>query len=133
MEALVNFFSKTKVRRKNRAARHSWAFFQLRSFVEYKAQREGVPLRLIHPAYSSQECSVCHYIDKRNRPSQEKFQCRNFDPACGHSDNADFNSAKILKYRAEVNLPIAAATEDSDLSVGRENFVLPKPAASPGL
>jgi putative transposase len=99
MELLVDFFNPQKVRRKNRAARRSWAFYQLRFFVLYKALRDGVPVALVDAAFSSQECCVCHQIDEKNRPSQAKFQCRN--PQCGHTDNADCNAAKVVKYRAE--------------------------------
>ncbi|WP_311736813.1 zinc ribbon domain-containing protein [Streptomyces sp. TLI_185] len=49
---------------------NSWAFAQLAAFIEYKARRVGVPLVYVDPAYTSQECSRCHHIDKRNRPNQ---------------------------------------------------------------
>jgi transposase len=125
--------------RKNRAARHSWAFHQLRSFVEYKAHREGVPFLEVEKAYSSQECCVCHQIDKKNRTSQSVFQCHN--PECRMyrlKVNADHNAAKVLRYRAEVNLPElclraegeAATTEDFGRSVGIGGIVPDASAAS---
>jgi putative transposase len=97
MEYLVDFFDPAKVRRKYRAARQAWAFYQLRFFCIYKALREGVPLALVEAAFSSQECSECHCIDERNRTSQSIFKC----VLCGHTDNADFNAAKVVKFRAE--------------------------------
>ena len=45
--------------------------------------------------YSSQECSVCGYIDKDNRPNQETFICLH----CGHEENADINASKVIKKR----------------------------------
>ena len=140
MENLVDFFDKKKVGRKNRAARRSWAFFQLRFFCLYKALREGVPVVLVEAAFSSQECSECHYIDEKNRPSQSEFKCLNSDPPCGHTDNADYNSAKIVKYRAEnlstsQNVLIAEREKrrqrkDSGLSVGIGSVAPDAPAAS---
>lgn len=47
------------------------------------------------PAYTSQICNVCGYIDKSNRPNQHIFKCKN----CGHTDNADFNAAKNIRDR----------------------------------
>ncbi len=43
--------SKTERRRAN-----SWAFYQLRQFVHYKAMRAGVKVVVVSPAYSSQTC-----------------------------------------------------------------------------
>jgi len=82
--------------------RHSkWAFKQLRSFIEYKAAIAGIFVKLVDPAYTSQQCSECGYIDKNNRHGQE-FYCL----ACGHTENADTNAAKNIQQRAGVNLPI---------------------------
>ena len=47
------------------------------------------------PAYTSQTCNVCGYIDKSNRPNQHTFKCKN----CGYTDNADFNAAKNIRDR----------------------------------
>lgn len=49
----------------------------------------------VQPEYTSQECSVCHYIDEDNRKTQEDFVCLN----CGHTDNADSNAAQNIEHR----------------------------------
>ncbi|MCP4104761.1 MAG: transposase [Desulfobacteraceae bacterium] len=46
-------------------------------------------------AYSSQECSRCGYVDKKNRPAQEIFKCR----FCNHSENADVNASRNIAKR----------------------------------
>ncbi|MFI7065009.1 RNA-guided endonuclease InsQ/TnpB family protein [Kribbella sp. NPDC050124] len=43
----------------------------------------------IHPAYTSQTCSVCGHCAPENRESQAVFRC----VACGHRANADVNAA----------------------------------------
>jgi transposase len=43
----------------------------------------------VHPAYTSQTCSVCRHCAPDNRKSQAVFRC----VACGHQANADVNAA----------------------------------------
>ena len=85
-----------------RAKHHSWSFYQLGSFIEYKAKREGIPFVKVDARNTSRECSLCHHIDKKNRKTQAAFLCLN----CGHSENADHNAAKVIAQRASVNKPI---------------------------
>ena len=66
-----------------------WNFFQLRSFIEYKAKRNGVPVVLIDPRYTSQMCNSCYRIGSRNG---ESFKC-----ICGHSEHADINAARNIR------------------------------------
>ncbi|MFD1049570.1 zinc ribbon domain-containing protein [Kibdelosporangium lantanae] len=42
-----------------------------------KAQRAGVVLVQVDPAYTSQTCHACGHVDKRNRRSQAVFHCLN--------------------------------------------------------
>ncbi|MHC5675396.1 MAG: RNA-guided endonuclease InsQ/TnpB family protein [Nostoc sp.] len=49
--------SKTERRKTN-----NWAFYQLRLFVNYKANIAGVPVVFVPPAYTSQTCSRCHHV-----------------------------------------------------------------------
>lgn len=78
---------------------NSWSFCQLRSFLEYKAKRAGVPLIAVQPAYTSQTCSKCHHIGTRNNKS---FKCG----YCGNDMDADINAAKnIALLGAAVNQP----------------------------
>ena len=89
---------RVKVRRKQRAVLHSWAFSQRRGFWEYKSKRAGVAVVLVDPRNSSRECSMCHDVSKSNRPNQSIFRCR----ACGHQTHADLNAAANLRERGRV-------------------------------
>jgi len=68
-----------------------WAYFQLLTFLRYKAALRGVPLLEVPAAYTSQECSKCGSI---NKPNGKQYSCS----ACGHNEhrdaNAGFNIAK---------------------------------------
>jgi IS605 OrfB family transposase len=85
-------------------ARHSnWAFAQLRAFIGYKAQRAGVRVELIDPAYTSQRCSACGHTERRNRKSQAEFCC----VVCNHQLPADYNAAINIEWAA-VNRPMVS-------------------------
>lgn len=63
---------------------HNWPFDQLKQFIEYKAKEIGLLVNLIDPAYTSQECPICHYISSSNR-NGIYFHCQ----ACGYKSHAD--------------------------------------------
>ncbi|WP_448527707.1 RNA-guided endonuclease TnpB family protein, partial [Parathermosynechococcus lividus] len=88
--------SKTERRRAN-----SWAFYQLRQFVHYKAARAGVKVVVVPPAYTSQTCHKCLWIGQREG---KHFRCVN--PVCGWEGDADLNSANVIALLgAVVNQP----------------------------
>ncbi len=101
LEELTHIRERTTVRAKDRARHSGWAFSQLRSFVEYKAQLAGVVVVLVDPRDTSRTCAECGHCEKANRRSQAEFACR----TCGHSANADLNAARNVRARAIVNWP----------------------------
>ena len=103
LEELKGILLRTTVKKFQRERHHKWAFYQLRSFIEYKARRAGVAVKVIGGAYTSQQCSVCGFVHPDNRSSQAAFRCL----ACGYTENADQNAAKNIAARAAVNRPIA--------------------------
>ena len=78
--------NKTERRRSN-----SWAFYQLRTFLEYKGIKEGVEVLAINPAYTSQTCHCCLHLGLR---SNKSFKCSN--KACGWIGDADDNGSKMI-------------------------------------
>jgi predicted transposase len=92
------------VRTAQRADAHSWAFWQLRRFIVYKAALAGVPAVLVDPRNTSRECPGCGHIDKANRPSRDVFACRR----CGLAGPADHIAARNIAGRAAVMQPDAA-------------------------
>ena len=115
LEDLGGIRERVTVRRKQRAALHSWAFFQLRSFVTYKAKQVGVPVFLVDPRNTSRTCPACGHVDKANRPSQSKFFC----VVCGFAGLADHIAAINIGRRAAVNPPIVARDEAKATLPGR--------------
>lgn len=97
LEELTHIRQRTRARGADQRARHSnWAFAQLRTFIEYKARMVGIPVILVDPRHTSQQCSCCGFVNKHNRRSQSEFLCL----SCGHRDHADTNAAKNLVSRA---------------------------------
>ena len=96
MENLTDIRERTQGRRKQRRAMSNWSFAQLQSFLAYKAAWKGVSVEFVDARYTSQACSRCGYIDKRNRVCQSEFSCQH----CGFSLNADYNAARNLATRA---------------------------------
>ena len=110
IENLKGIRSSITVKKSQRAKHHSWSFFQLREFIEYKAKLYGINVFVIDPKYTSQQCRRCGNISKSNRKSQSIFKCT----ACGFTDNADINASHNIASRAvsfgsKVNQPIVAS------------------------
>ena len=63
--------------------------------LRYKLEERGGLLVEVPAAYSSQTCSVCGVVDAASRRTQAEFSC----VACGHSENADINAARVILSR----------------------------------
>ena len=63
--------------------------------ILWNSQKRGVKATPVISAYSSQECSVCHFTDRKNRPNQQTFCCQ----VCGFEDHADHNASVNLSRR----------------------------------
>jgi len=125
LEELKGIRTRVTVRRRQRATLHSWAFFQLRNYVEYKAKQAGIPVILVDPRNTSRTCPVCGCIDKANRPSQSVFSC----VVCGFAGHADQIAAVNIGRRAVVNLP-NVAYDDAEGGVRSNPQLRPSTATS---
>jgi putative transposase len=76
---------------------HRWAFRQLFSYVEYKAEALGIAVETVPSNYTSQRCSRvgCGFTARENRPSRDHFCCQK----CDHEANADYNAARNIGLR----------------------------------
>jgi IS605 OrfB family transposase len=111
VEQLTGIRARVRLRKPQRAALHSWAFAQLGVFLGYKASAAGVAFVAVDPAYTSQTCHQCGWVDKRNRRSQAEFECGR----CRFVGHADHNAAINIASRGverwgEVMRPHAAPT-----------------------
>lgn len=74
--------------------KRNWAPGKFAEFLEYKCASKGIEVVYVDPAYTSQTCSECGFVDKENRNSAV-FRCLE----CGHRDHADFNASKNIRNR----------------------------------
>lgn len=114
--AVENLTGVTKRVRVKKAARDdltSWAFFELKSFLEYKCRLAGIPLVEVDPRNTSRTCSVCGHCEKANRKTQAEFACK----ACGYSANADFNAAVNIAAKADIKRPTVTRVESKSVQV----------------
>lgn len=94
IENLTGIRERTNQKPRNKTERrrsNSWAFYQLRTFLEYKGIKEGVEVLAINPAYTSQTCNCCLQIGLR---SNKSFTCSNV--RCGWIGDADDNGSKMI-------------------------------------
>ncbi|WP_370943444.1 RNA-guided endonuclease InsQ/TnpB family protein [Amycolatopsis sp. cg5] len=109
VEELTGIRARVRLRKPQRAAIHSWSFAQLTGFLAYKAAQAGVAFVQVDPAYTSQACHQCGYVDRKNRRSQAVFKCGR----CDFVEHADHNAARNIADRGvarwdEVMRPDAA-------------------------
>ena len=72
----------------------------IKNIAERIGKKYGITISLTNPEYTSQECSCCHHISKKNRQTQELFKCEN----CGFELNADLNASINIKNRILSNV-----------------------------
>ena len=88
LEKLSGIRQTARTSRKNEKNLHTWSFYRLAQFIEYKAVLEGMKVEYVNPKYTSQTCPVC---GKRNHANDRKYQCE-----CGFKGHRDIIGAKNI-------------------------------------
>jgi len=74
---------------------HKWAFRTLYEQVAYKAEADGISVKQVGSAYTSQRCAECGFTAAENRLTRTDFRC----VKCESEANADYNAAKNIGMR----------------------------------
>ena len=85
LEKLSGIRQTARTSRKNEKNLHTWSFYRLAQYIEYKAILEGIKVEYVNPKYTSQTCPVC---GKRNHANDRKYQC-----SCGFKIHRDILGA----------------------------------------
>jgi IS605 OrfB family transposase len=109
LEDLTGIRARVRLRKPQRVTLHSWAFAQLGHHIAYKAALAGIPVVYVDPAYTSQMCSSCGHVSKKNRPDQATFCCT----SCGFAEHADVNAARNIAVRGALSWAVSHAADDA--------------------
>jgi len=81
LEKLANIRNTARTSRKNEKNLHTWSFYRLALFIEYKANTAGIKVEYVDPKYTSQTCPEC---GKHNHAKDRKYRC-----SCGFQTHRD--------------------------------------------
>ncbi|WP_368974252.1 RNA-guided endonuclease InsQ/TnpB family protein [Caldifermentibacillus hisashii] len=95
LERLANIRQTTRTSRKNEKNLHTWSFYRLSQFIEYKANLEGIEVEYVNPAYTSQTCPRC---SEKNKAQDRKYKCK-----CGFEKHRDIVGAMNIRYAPVVD------------------------------
>jgi putative transposase len=99
-----------RVRTKDRYMSVSWAFYQLRNMLEYKALLTGSQTLVVDPKYTSQACPTCGHIAKGNRDkAKHVFSCQ----ACGYQSNDDRVGAMNIRHKGRLHVKACSVASAS--------------------
>lgn len=82
----------SKGKAKRYVQKSQWSFFQLETFIKYKAALHGIPVHFVSASYTSQICNKCGSI---NKPNGKTYKCS----SCGHVAHRDSNAALNVRDR----------------------------------
>jgi putative transposase len=100
LEKLTNIRSTARTSRKNEKNLHTWSFYRLAKFIEYKANLEGIVVEYVKPEFTSQKCPDCGIL---NKAKDRKYMC-----LCGYETHRDRLGA--------INIIYAPVTDGKSLS-----------------
>lgn len=90
LEQLTNIRQTARTSRKNEKNLHTWSFYRLAQFIEYKATLAGIKVEYVNPAYTSQTCPKC---SEKNKAQDRKYKCQ-----CGFEKHRDLVGAMNIRY-----------------------------------
>ena len=81
LERLTNIRNTARTSRKNEKNLHTWSYYRLAQFIEYKAILSGIEIEYADPKYTSQICPVCGL---QNKAKDRIYKC-----TCGYHTHRD--------------------------------------------
>jgi putative transposase len=92
------------------------ALGRLRHRICTRAEEAGCRVWVVPAQHTSQRCAACGHVDKKNRPTRDRFSCT----SCGHTGHADTNAAMNIAA-------LGQAAEAAWRAAGSPSLVRPKP------
>ncbi len=88
----VKYKSKKRIHKTFNIKLQRWSYPKVLNKLSRRCEEEAVLFTKINPAFTSQKCSSCGHIDKKNRKA-EIYQC-----SCGLLIDADYNAAINISH-----------------------------------
>ena len=98
--------------RKNNRMIATWTFYQLATFIAYKAERAGIAVQWVDPAHTSQQCPACFRL---NNADDRHYVCAEY----GWTGHRDAVGAINISRRTGRHGDSAGATVASGSDGGR--------------
>lgn len=95
LEQLANIRQTARTSRKNEKNLHTWSFYRLAQYIEYKANLSGIKVEFVNPCYTSQTCPNC---SERNKSKDRTYECK-----CGLKKHRDVVGAMNIRYAPVVD------------------------------
>ena len=108
--------SNQKKKLNNRLSKAKFGIFH--RILKTVCENHGTILLVLPPHHSSNTCSKCHYVDKKNR-KKENFKCLN----CEHKNDSDINAAIVMVQRAKVYLKARDINKDGKPQISHSKAV----------
>lgn len=117
------------VRKYRRLSRfmQAWTYRDIVSYIDAYCEEQNVFVQTVNPAYTSQRCSRCGWVQKANRKGK-MFECRR----CSFTTDSDFNAScnialTLVPFGSEVRLEHSSKHGFYWNVPGRELIVPDKP------
>lgn len=91
--------SKGKINKKFMNKMQRWSYSKVLNKLSMICDEVGIEMIKIDPAFTSQTCSSCGFVDKKSR-KDEDFKCTK----CNYSEDADYNASLNILHIGEYGL-----------------------------
>ena len=98
--------SRGRIRKEFNNKLQRWSYPKVLGKLQSVCEVQGIGLIKVDPAYTSQTCSACGFVDKASRKG-ERFCCTK----CGMEMDADINAAKNILMRGAYSPPSGQCNE----------------------
>ena len=105
LEDLTGLYQQRKSKNFNRL-KNTWSPSRFEFMLKYKCEEKGIKVVKVDPKYTSQMCSSCGQVEKKNRKGSIYKCCH-----CGYTNHADINAALNIRDKYISTLPATGSVE----------------------
>lgn len=103
LEDLTGLYQQRRSKNFNRL-KNMWSPALFEFMLQYKCEEEGIEVVKVDPRYTSQRCSSCGKVEKKNRKGSLYKCCH-----CGYTNHADINAALNIRDKYISTLPATSS------------------------